>query len=180
CDVGHVVCLPCCDKLKATGKCYSDTIVECTDLSNGLPVLNDCFQFIVPDYFLGDDDKGNAITVKNMELFIPRTETKHLLRLDTDMQERKNVCLVTPATVVKSAAVELIDDLRLALFLARGSSPRLLAWPNKKKQGSAFPFSFPHRRAEGGSPEGWACGVRHMLLQAQGNRQVPCLQHPHL
>jgi E3 ubiquitin-protein ligase SIAH1 len=43
----------------------SDFQAACTDLSDGLPALaNGCFQFVVPNSVLGDDDTENAIQVK--------------------------------------------------------------------------------------------------------------------
>ncbi|GJM94628.1 hypothetical protein PR202_ga11290 [Eleusine coracana subsp. coracana] len=41
----------------------SEINVECWDLSTGLPSPKDCFQFIVPDFVLGEH-KDNAIQVK--------------------------------------------------------------------------------------------------------------------
>ncbi|KAL6897746.1 hypothetical protein ACP4OV_006705 [Aristida adscensionis] len=40
--------------------------VECTDLSNGLPKLDDCIQLILPNYLLGDDqeDEVNVFVTK--------------------------------------------------------------------------------------------------------------------
>jgi E3 ubiquitin-protein ligase SIAH1 len=38
--------------------------VVCTDLSNGLPNLEGCFQFFVPNAILGVEDDNNSIQVK--------------------------------------------------------------------------------------------------------------------
>ena len=42
----------------------SDFQVACTDLADGLPSPDGCFQFVVPDSVRGDDDTENAIEVK--------------------------------------------------------------------------------------------------------------------
>ncbi|TVU17703.1 hypothetical protein EJB05_33754 [Eragrostis curvula] len=38
--------------------------VECSDLSSGVPNPDDCFQFVVPDYLLGEGHRDSAIKIK--------------------------------------------------------------------------------------------------------------------
>ncbi|TVU17702.1 hypothetical protein EJB05_33753 [Eragrostis curvula] len=134
CNVGHVVCSPCHNKLMGTGKCHlcginvaggsaaitsskylfllnvlrkpfgraisvlligrkpsskavkcvltfshiasqdrkflgshllqSKINVECSDLCSGVPNPDDCFQFVVPDYLLGEGNRDSAIKIK--------------------------------------------------------------------------------------------------------------------
>ncbi|TVU17688.1 hypothetical protein EJB05_33738 [Eragrostis curvula] len=38
--------------------------VECSDLCSGVPNPDDCFQFVVPDYLLGEGNRDSAIKIK--------------------------------------------------------------------------------------------------------------------